>query len=348
MKKIMLLFTGIFCLYGVQAQEINFEQTLGVDSAGGTSRHLSKDVALTLVNNDCEDAIAIVCGETVTGTTTGSTDSGANPSPDVFYTFTGSGMEEIIILSLCGGGTDYDSYLRVFDDGCALISEIAQNDDACDLQSEVMFTSDGTTSYTIMVEGYNENSGNYSLAISCLSLICDPPTALVVDNFMVGSVDISWTASAGGVNYNWEIQDVGVSSGTPGEIAMNTSPGAFDTATGAFVYGNMYTLYVQSVCESDQTSAFASIDFLYDFLGVDSAAFEGFTMFPNPATDFLNIESITNIDQVTVFNMLGQKVLAKNYNATNVRLDVLNLTFGTYIINVTIDGVDATFKFLKK
>ena len=87
-------------------------------------------------NDDCENAIALECDTTVTGSTSGASDSGQNPSPDVFYTYTGSGTEETVTLSLCDGGTDYDSLLRVFDDGCNLVNEIAGNDDFCGLQSE--------------------------------------------------------------------------------------------------------------------------------------------------------------------------------------------------------------------
>ena len=120
-------------------------------------------------NDDCENAIALECDTTVTGSTIEASDSGQNLSPDVFYTYTGSGTEETVTLSLCDGGTDYDSFLRVFDDGCNLVNQIAGNDDFCGLQSELSFASDGTTTYTIMVEGFGTGSGNFSLAVTCES-----------------------------------------------------------------------------------------------------------------------------------------------------------------------------------
>ncbi len=127
------------------------DYTIVVGAAGGVA------------NDDCADAIDIACDETVTGSTTDATDSGSNASPDVWYSY--SGDAGTITASLCDGGTDYDSLLRVFDacDG----TEIATNDDACGLQSEVSFVADGTTTYYIMVEGFSSDFGNFSLALTC-------------------------------------------------------------------------------------------------------------------------------------------------------------------------------------
>jgi len=120
-------------------------------------------------NDECVDAFPIACGDVVVGETTTDTDSGGNPAPDEWYSFTGSGTPQVVTLSLCDGGTDYDSFLRVFD-ACGG-TEIAANDDSCGLQSELSFLSDGTSTYYIMVEGFASNSGNFSLAVTCV----DPP-----------------------------------------------------------------------------------------------------------------------------------------------------------------------------
>ncbi|KXN97839.1 hypothetical protein LS48_14615, partial [Aequorivita aquimaris] len=116
--------------------------------------------------DDCSGAIALACGDSVVGETLTATDSGGNAAPDVFYKFTGTGSAQLVTISLCGGGTDYDSVLRVFDD-CNLANELAFNDDSCGLQSEVTFVSDGTSTYYIMVEGFGSNSGNFSLDVTC-------------------------------------------------------------------------------------------------------------------------------------------------------------------------------------
>ncbi|MBA3986769.1 MAG: hypothetical protein H0X63_09425, partial [Flavobacteriales bacterium] len=120
-------------------------------------------------NWECADAFELACGDVVAGTTTGATNSGGNASPDVFYSYTGSGEVELVTISLCDGGTNYDSFLRVFEScgNLSVGSEIASNDDFCGLQSQLTFESDGTSTYIIMVEGFSTSSGNFSLAITC-------------------------------------------------------------------------------------------------------------------------------------------------------------------------------------
>src|SRR5690606_12316209 len=122
------------------------------------------DILPPPANDDCVDAIPLSCGDSASGSTTFATDSGGNAAGDVFYTFTGTGTEELVTVSLCG--SSYDTYVRVFSD-CTLSTQIAFNDDACGLQSEVTFLSDGTSTYVIMVEGFSSNTGAYTIDVSC-------------------------------------------------------------------------------------------------------------------------------------------------------------------------------------
>src|SRR5690606_15925028 len=85
------------------------------------------DIPPTPANDDCENAIALACGDTDSGSTVSATNSGGNDAGDVFYTFTGTGTEEMVTVSLCG--STYDTTVRVFSD-CTLGTEIAFNDDA--------------------------------------------------------------------------------------------------------------------------------------------------------------------------------------------------------------------------
>ena len=119
-------------------------------------------------NDDCANAIAVTCGESVFGTTTYASNSGGNQSPDVFYKFTGNGNAQVVTVSLCG--SSYDTFVRVFSD-CSLTNQISYNDDSCGEQSKVMFSSDGTSTYYIMIEGYDNNSGNFEMNIDCIDPI---------------------------------------------------------------------------------------------------------------------------------------------------------------------------------
>ncbi len=121
-------------------------------------------------NNLCNNAIALSCDDIVSGSTTNATNSGGGDSPDVFYSFTGNGVAEIITISLCDPNTNFDTVLRVFS-SCDLTDEIAMNDDFCGLQSEVTFESDGTSTYIILVEGFDvDEAGDFTLQVTCETL----------------------------------------------------------------------------------------------------------------------------------------------------------------------------------
>jgi|GEM_PF-1038367 len=119
-------------------------------------------------NDDCANAIALACGDSDTGNTTLATDSGGYPAGDVFYSFTGTGSEQTVTVSLCG--SSYDTVLRIFTD-CTLSTEVAMNDDNFDActtsQSQLEFTSDGTSTYYIMIEGYGSATGAYTINLTC-------------------------------------------------------------------------------------------------------------------------------------------------------------------------------------
>jgi hypothetical protein len=129
------------------------------------------DLTFTLsgtCNDECTGATPVSVGESITGDTTNATNSGNNASNDLWYSFTGNGVQEDITVSLCG--SSYDTYLRIFDSCTG--EQIYFNDDMgtlCEssgLNSQIIFTSDGTTTYYIMVEGYSNNNGAFTMNIS--------------------------------------------------------------------------------------------------------------------------------------------------------------------------------------
>ena len=140
-------------------------------------------------NDTCGTAFTVECGDTVVSDTLTNTDTGGNAAPDEWYSFTGTGSAEFVTISLCDGGTDYDSTLRVFSD-CTLTNEIVDNDDFCGVQSELEFESDGTSTYYIMVEGWSTSSGNFSLAVSCIPVPQGPPNDLVENAISMSCGDI--------------------------------------------------------------------------------------------------------------------------------------------------------------
>jgi len=71
-------------------------------------------------------------------------------------------------------------------------------------------------------------------------------------------------------------------------------------------------------------------------------------LYPNPTSNILNIESVGTIQNISIYNVLGQEVMNKLTNETLVSLDVSGLNAGVYVIKTVIDGTVSSTKFIKE
>lgn len=71
-------------------------------------------------------------------------------------------------------------------------------------------------------------------------------------------------------------------------------------------------------------------------------------MYPNPASDALTIKSVSVMENVAVYNTLGQKVLSLLPNADEVTINVRGLQSGVYIVTTVAEGKVTTQKFMKQ
>ena len=83
-------------------------------------------------------------------------------------------------------------------------------------------------------------------------------------------------------------------------------------------------------------------------LSVKDNALAGFNFYPNPTSDVLNLSANNNIESVSLFNLLGQKVMTVNVEATTSNISLAGLATGTYVMKVTVDGQTGTYKVTKK
>jgi len=202
----------------------------------------------TLIANDnFADALPVVCGQTYTGTTVGATNDQPNPavftvadtlSPNVWYSYTGTGQPQQINLSLCESG--YDTAILVATGTAGNLTWIAGNDDSCGVsghRSQVEFTSDGTTTYWIMVRGYGVTStGTYELVVACTEA-CTPATTndecstasaltlgtpLVTGNQCATSSDVNYPTCSGGTQFSSHFDSwYSFNSGASGQVSVS-------------------------------------------------------------------------------------------------------------------------------
>jgi len=69
------------------------------------------------------------------------------------------------------------------------------------------------------------------------------------------------------------------------------------------------------------------------------------SIFPNPTSDRLFIETDVELDKFSISNLLGQTLLSGNVSS---HIDVSNLTRGTYIISLNAAEKSKLIKFVKK
>ncbi len=97
----------------------------------------------------------------------------------------------------------------------------------------------------------------------------------------------------------------------------------------------------------------ATLEGVYTFsgtctiLGTSDNTIEGFSYYPNPSTTVINVSAQDNIERVAIYNILGQKVVDQNINATSSQIDVSNLVTGAYLMDVSVNGRSATYKIIK-
>jgi len=83
-------------------------------------------------------------------------------------------------------------------------------------------------------------------------------------------------------------------------------------------------------------------------LSNDSFATTKVKLYPNPTSNILNIEANGAIQNIAVYNVLGQEVMNKQTEGTSISLDVSSLNSGIYVIKTMIDGNVSSTKFIKE
>ena len=70
--------------------------------------------------------------------------------------------------------------------------------------------------------------------------------------------------------------------------------------------------------------------------------------YPNPVQDILTVDYSETIENVQMYNMLGQMVYNRNTNASKVTIEMTNMAAGNYILQVTVNGITKNVKVIKK
>ncbi len=342
------------------------------ECSGAIAMSCGDSVAGTTVDATI-DSSAPACGPSIT-------------SPGVWYTLDDtSGMAGEITFSMCDGTTNFDTKISVYTGSCSALVCVDGNDDSCGLQSSVTVPSNGNTKFYILVHSFGGATGTFTLSATCTPT--PPPNDKIVNSIDVDEVGFPYTdpavampaatpengnpagcdlTGANGVWYNFVSAGDGTANATiitPGgasSVTFYTAPNENSVETdltlvpqqtnqcGPGTTASIYTLAGQAYYVFVLNTA-AITDIVIDGtnLGVANNAIEGFTYYPNPTNGLLNLSSRDNIEMVTVYNLLGQKVLTEKVGATSTTLDISGLSTGTYMMKATVNGQVGVYKIIK-
>jgi len=133
---------------------------------------------------------------------------------------------------------------------------------------------------------------------------------------------------------SWVSIDVALSTLTP------QGPGTAFARQNLFqflIQSNLGTVYVDNIYLHKNT-----------VLSSDSFTISKIKLYPNPANNILNIQAGSNVQSVSVYNILGQEVLNRTLNNTTATIDISSLNIGVYVIKALIDGNVVSSKFIKE
>lgn len=133
-------------------------------------------------------------------------------------------------------------------------------------------------------------------------------------------------------NIMWNFGN-GLTSNLPNPSHNFTSAGTYNVSLTLTVCGKSYTktkpIIITALSNNDITK-------------------KQLKVYPNPTSDFLNV-SISDLDKVEIFDMLGKRIEAKYSSTENTtQIDIQQLAKGNYILQITKGTQTQNIKFIKE
>jgi hypothetical protein len=172
--------------------------------------------------------------------------------------------------------------------------------------------------YSVEVTDQNGCMGTMSFAINqptaplVVNAVLDPASGDLTND---GSIDITITGGTPPYLYNWsnglEIQDL--DSLNPGNYTITITDAKGCALATTF-----------TVDKASDISEIEKIDL---------------NIYPNPTADYTMISAVDrSIEQIELFDLTGQEIFTRKINLSNYKLDTKELTNGTYLLNILVDG----------
>lgn len=296
---------------------------------------------------DCENSVSIEPGSF--------TQSSFEGNSSIWYSFTPTEDGEIDLYS-CLGGADTDLW---FYNDCIGIPVITSDDECDDGVGDVYASAisnigvaAGTTYYVEWKDTWSNTPFDWSLEYTANTgtPICEQVENINITNVTDTTVEVTWDETDYDLNgYLVEVYLAGdITSVIAGSDDYILEAPYLDILSGLDPETE-YDLYVIAVCDLNEAliSYSPPVSFTTGILGASSFETIIFSATPNPASELVFVETNVTIENVEIYNMLGQKVLQNSPLSNEFTLNVSNLEKGTYFIRATSNNLVTTKKLLK-
>ena len=92
---------------------------------------------------------------------------------------------------------------------------------------------------------------------------------------------------------------------------------------------------------------FDNVRLLKSTSGIAHVSSSNMTIYPNPAKNFIRLESLVPFDMVEIYSIHGKRVLTKAIKGLDLEIDIKHLSQGQYILRTYGDGKMTNFHFIK-
>ncbi|WP_344711958.1 T9SS type A sorting domain-containing protein [Winogradskyella damuponensis] len=258
---------------------------------------------------------------------------------------TGCYNTEPTVLSATSGESYY-VMVRSGDDGPGI------DFDLCVFKLPPPVENDSCSTPTVLLEstdetGNNMISGDFANAYSSPES-CAPSAKTIWYSFTpsyTGTYHFNFVNTVGYPNYTiYNTDDCSLTTDNfvTGTYCFNSGENSAD-----LVSGNTYLISIFSF-DNNTVESFDLSVYPDASLSVESNSFEEFKYYPNPVVNTLTINAKNTISNVSIFNIVGQKVQMVTPNSMETTINMSELNEGVYFVTVTANGSQNTIKIVKK
>lgn len=186
-----------------------------------------------------------------------------------------------------------------------------------------------------------ENTGTAAAENVVVTMEIDP-TDFDRNTLQILSASHEMQAVINGNIAEFHFQSIDLDTGGHGNILfkIKTNGNLLDTDE-VGVEANIYFDYNFPILTNEALTSFTT-------LGVDGYDLSQIAVYPNPASDIVNIQSTSTINSITIYDVQGRKIQATKVNSQTTEVNIAGLNSGIYFFSIETDNGRSMKKVLKR